>query len=207
MFCEKCGKEIVDTSGKCLECETAISKSEMPMPETASQDSQRSFCEHCGAQITKNTSICMSCGCETSFVKQSSKSKSIKKSFDKRVMILSVIIVALVITILAGTILVNVVRRAEVKNQLAGQDFEYYDYNLYSYREERLSFDENAQCTYCYYFSNVMEEEIEYTKDYEIKFEDGMTFLVMGIDTFEVQYDKYGRIDSLYDIDSKEVFD
>lgn len=170
---------------------------------------QNTFCEKCGAQIAQNAEICPSCGCAT---KQEPREKTAGKrnpTNAKKIIVIALSAVVLVAMVVAGLFIWNGVRVAKVKEQLAGKIFSYIEYSAYSGGISycKFQFDDEANCTYYYIYPH-MSEGKEYEMDYTIKFKDGMAFLVDSVDRYyEIQYDKYGNIDSLYDITMKELYD
>ena len=62
-----------------------------------------------------------------------------------------------------------------------------------------------------YEIPNVLKEEgglkADLSKSYEIEFKNGKVFLVFLVDTLEVQYNDYGEIKQLYDINTDEIYD
>lgn len=164
------------------------------------------YCTKCGIEITEEV-ICPNCGCETGLEIQENRVEPKKRISTKKIILIVVAAVALVAAIIAGLSIWNHIRIEQVKEQLAGKRFAYTDVGWYSSTYCYFKFDEEANCTYYYYYGNVMDEGIEYQRQYEIKFEDGMVFLVCGIDTYEIQYDRYGEIEGLYDIDEKKLYE
>ena len=198
-FCTKCGKEITDPSGKCPECEPVIQK---PTP----------VCSHCGAEIAEGSEICMSCGCK---IEATSPTEPEKKSgLDiKKIIIIAASAVALIGIIIGGLFVHNHMRKQEVIEQLSGNTYRYFDTNVYyalgkyDVTINQLSFDDNGECEYYYYYSNVMDEGTSYDRTYKVAFEGDKVYLKMGIDTYEVRYNNYGEIDSIYDSDRDETYE
>ena len=164
------------------------------------------YCAKCGQEIAEEA-ICPNCGCETGLGIQEKNVKVKKQISAKKIILIVVIAVALVAAIIAGLFVWNHIRTEQVKEQLAGKRFSYVDYGLYSATYCYFKFDDDANCTYYYFYANVMDEGVEYQRQYEIKFEDGMTFLVCGIDTYEIQYDRYGEIEGLYNTSTKKLYE
>lgn len=166
------------------------------------------FCGKCGNELADDAQICMNCGCAVDVQKSNVKTVNTRKITGTKKIILIVVAAILAAALLVGAyFLVNYIRAASVVKDLSGRIFAYHDYTGYSITEKEMEFDREGKLTYSYYYSNVMDAPVEYERDYQIKFEEGMIFLVAGIDEYEIQYDKYGRIEGIYDIDWNELFD
>lgn len=163
------------------------------------------YCAKCGKEIM-DEHVCLNCGCEIGSENSTNTLNAPKSVGKKKVLMTIAIVIVVIVAILVGLSVWNNLRVEEVKEQLAGKRFSYMDSGLYSASLCYFEFDAEANCTYYYFYTNVMAEGVEYQRDYEIKFEDGMVFLVCGIDTYEIQYDKYGEIEGLYDISRKELY-
>ncbi len=197
-FCTKCGKEITDPSGKCLECEPETS---VPAP----------VCSHCGAEIAEGSEICMSCGCKI----EAAPAKPEKKSgLDvKKIVLIVAAAVALIGIIIGGLFISNHMRQQAVIEQLSGNTYRYFDTNVYvslgkyDITINQFTFDENGECEYYYYYSNVMDEGTSYARAYTVDFDGDKVYLKMGANTYEVIYDNFGEIDSIYDSNRDETYE
>lgn len=185
---------------------------------------QQVFCEKCGALITQDTEICPNCGCPTKPDRQATaidntqsvatntinKIKSVAaKAIDKmksvgikRIATIAVSVVTVIAVIVVGLLVRNNIRVNKVKEQLAGNTFDY----ISSYWFCSYSFDEKANCT-CSFYDHFSNDIREYECEYKIKFKNGMVFFDLMSETFEIQYDKYGNIEGLYNIGSKQFYD
>ncbi|MCH5183112.1 MAG: zinc ribbon domain-containing protein [Oscillospiraceae bacterium] len=160
-------------------------------------------CTHCGKELPDEAIVCPGCGCAVTPEQGTQK----KKSHLKLILIIAIAAVLVAGAVVGGIFLRNHLREEKVKDQLAGKTFRYESLSLYSYRWKEISFDENAQCKYTYFYSSVMSEPETYSRSYEIEFKNGSTFLIMGVDTYEVRYNSYGKVDNLYDVNDKTVYD
>lgn len=165
------------------------------------------FCEKCGKEIAEDALICQNCGCETENAELTKATKEKKRMNQKKIVLTIICLVFLVAVIVVGLCVRNSIRIKQVKEDLAGNSYLFTEFTYYSYNTEEFEFDFAANCTYSYYFSNVMDEEKSYEKDYEIEFKNGKVFLVFLTDTLEVQYNDYGEIKQLYNIDTDEIYD
>ena len=197
-FCTKCGKEITDPSGKCPECEPVIQK---PTP----------VCSHCGAEIAEGSEICMSCGCKIEAAPANPEKKS---SLDiKKIIIIAASVIALIGIIIGGLFFYNNMRKQEVIEQLSGNTYRYFDTNVYyalgkyDITIQQFTFDDDGVCEYYYYYSNVMDEGTSYTRSYEIEFKNDKVYLNAGGSLYEIRYDNYGEIDSIYDSGRDETYE
>ena len=174
-----------------------------------------SFCEKCGAKIFNGAEICANCGCETRMAMQRRNAIEKKQKNKKRIIITIAIIAFLAIAFIAGIFVRNYIRVEQIKDKLANNKFDYVRVGYNTYTEKHYEFDSDANCTYyAYYYvestTNSYEDresEYEYTRDYDVVFKNGKVFLEFGSDTFEVQFNSYGDIDSLYDITFEHVYD
>lgn len=165
------------------------------------------YCLHCGKELVDEAVVCPNCETAQDQKQPSTQSASQKKLKKKTIIISAACIVGLVFLVVAGVFINNLIRTNRVKNQLAGETFYYAESSRYSYSHCSFKFDADAQCEYSYYYSNVMDEPTTYSCSYKIKFKEGMIFLVTSSKTYEIQYDKYGNINSLYDINNKELYE
>lgn len=165
------------------------------------------FCSKCGKEIAEDALVCPGCGCETENVEGSKTAKDKKRMSKKKIILTIICLVSLAAVIVAGLLVRNSIRIKQVKEDLAGNTFYLSELSYYSYTTKEYAFDFAANCTYSYYYSNVMDEEKSYEKDYEIEFKNGKVFLVFLADTLEVQYNDYGEIKQLYDINTDEIYD
>lgn len=166
------------------------------------------FCAKCGNELADDAQVCMNCGCAAGTQKGNTIAAKTNKISGKKKIVFIVITAVLAMALLVGAyFLVNYIRAVNVVNDLSDRRFTYYDYSSYSFTEKEMDFDSEGNLTYSYYYSNVMDAPEEYERDYQIKFKKGMTFLVAGIDEYEIQYDKYGKINGIYNIDLDELFD
>lgn len=163
------------------------------------------YCTKCGKEITEEV-ICPNCGCETGLGIQEKRIEIKKRISTKKIILIVVAAVALVAAIIAGLYVWNHIRTEQVKEQLAGNRYDYSSSGWYTAEYSWFVFDEDANCTYGYWYSH-MDDRVDWERPYEIIFEDGMVFLVCGIDTYEIQYDRYGEIEGLYDIDEKKLYE
>lgn len=162
-----------------------------------------SFCEKCGSKILDGDTICGNCGCETRAAAQQRNTAERKAKTKKRIIIASATVAFLVIAFIAGLFIRNHIRREDIKDKLAGNQYEYENFNSVRYVLRYYSFDEEANCTY-YSYNSYDEREVEFTLDYKIEFKGDKVFLDLGeTRLLEVQFDSYGDIDSLND----ELFD
>lgn len=163
------------------------------------------YCAKCGSKIT-DEHVCLNCGCEIGSENRTITLNAPKPIAKKKVVMTVAIAIVVVVAVLVGLSIWNNLRVEQVKEQLAGKRFSYTKIDSFSSSRFYFEFDKDANCTYYYFYPMIMDEGVEYERNYEIKFEDGMVFLVCGIDTYEIQYDKYGEIEGLYDISKKELY-
>lgn len=178
--------------------------------EVSEKTSQEKFCEKCGAKIAAGTEVCPNCGCPTEQEPSQPTSAKRKALSKKQIILIVVSAVVLVAVAIAGFFLWQYIRVERVKEQLAGETFYYSDLAYSFYQEKSYTFDDIAACRYYSYYSYRNQDEpteFEFPIYYEIKFEDGMVFLETSARKLEIQYDKYGNIDGLYNIDEKEFYD
>ena len=172
------------------------------------------YCTKCGKELFDEAVICPGCGCaveapeakNTEQVKSGQKNVNGKKSRLKIALIIAASVVLLIGIVTGGIFLQYHIRSEAVKDQLAGKTFSYWSSSLYGYSSEKLSFDENANCEKTYFYSNVMDEPTTYSMSYKIKFKNGKTFLDTGGHMYEIQFNSYGDINSLYDVNNKSVY-
>ena len=171
------------------------------------------YCEKCGSELLDDAQVCMNCGCafnqeQTDFIATQSNKKSKKNT---AILIIVTCVVAAVLAV-GGLFLVNHVRETKVIEQLSGERFRffedhvYYALGKYDYEEKVITFDNNGELTYSYYFSNINAGD-EYERDYNIKFKKKMAILEISDEEYEIQYDNYGEIEGLYDIQAKELYE
>ena len=181
------------------------------------------YCVKCGKEIMDDAEICPGCGCavDRAYKRRLTNSNLVLKKKRKKVILIVIItVIALSACIVAGFFISNLIRTAIVKNQLAGKTFSYHDYSsypdweLYFSIDKKFGFDDEAKCTYFHTFKTNGELESSddnYPFPYTIEFKNGKTFLVgenlPTLNTFEIQYDSYGRIKALYDILWEEKYD
>lgn len=166
------------------------------------------FCSKCGNELADDAQVCMNCGCAVGVQKRDAEAVKTNKISSKKKIILIVTAAVIAVALLIGVYcLVNYIRAINVVNDLAGGVFTYYELTNYSNTIKTMDFDSEGNLTYSYFFSSVMDAPVEYERDYQIKFQGGMIFLEAGVEKFEIQYDKYGKIEGIYDIDTGELFD
>ncbi len=165
------------------------------------------FCEKCGTELADDAELCLGCGCKTGYVAQIDTVKPRRQINRKKIILIVSLAVLFVAVLISGIFIWKNIRTEQVKEQLAGKVFSYLDVGYYSSSLQYYEFDDEANCSYYYYYPSVMDEGTKYKKEYKIKFEKGMVFLEFTTDTLEVRYDKYGKIEGLYDIDLKKMFD
>ena len=164
------------------------------------------YCTRCGKEHAEDALICPGCGCETNSCERTDSKKE-KRRMNKKQIILTVIgVVSLVAVIVAGVFVWNRVQIERVKDDLSGNTYTCYKSSYYSYTYEEYKFDLASNCTFSYYYSH-MDKERSYEKDYKIEIKNGKVFLVFLTDVLEVQYNDYGEIKQLYDVDTDEIFD
>lgn len=164
------------------------------------------YCQKCGKELLDEAVICPECGTSTG-VEEQLEVQPKKKLNIKMIIGIAAAVVVLVVGIFVGLKIRDNHRREEVKEQLAGNLYSHLDYSYYSASLCYYEFDDNANCTYYYYYPSVMEDGTEYRKTYEIEFDDGKVYLVFLTETLEVRYDRYGEIEGLYDINTKKLYD
>ncbi len=170
------------------------------------------YCSKCGNELADEVQICKNCGCVVEVQKIDTVTAKANKKSSKKKIILIVIAIVLVAALLVGAyFLTNYIRTLSVVEDLSGGIFTYFDeqsypaLGIYSYTKKEFVFDRNGELTYSYYYSNIDAGD-EYERKYEIKFEDGMIFLVAGINKYEIRYDKYDRIEGIYDYVYDELY-
>lgn len=205
-YCTHCGKELFDEAVICPGCGCEVKAKSAEIRELVYGNTASDNAAADSTAVVMNPEGMTANG-------QPTPQTMRKIKFDKKVVLISVVsVVVLAAVLTAGIFLYHAIRTEQVKKQLAGRSFTYFDSTDYTYianhyTRKKFSFDDDAQCEYTFYYSSVMDEPSTYSRSYKIKFKDGMTFLVAHSDTYEIQYDKYGRIDSLYDVRSKELYD
>lgn len=166
------------------------------------------FCEKCGSELADEAQVCMNCGCPVAGNDEKMPQKATKKMSKKTVWTIVIAAVAAIALIVGGLVVVNHMRVQEVVEQLAGKSFthESGSSNLhagtFTYSKNTMTFDENGELTQSYYYlsSGAQKESSgEYTSEYKIRFENGITILEVEGNEFEVRY-AYGEITSLYDM-------
>ena len=165
------------------------------------------YCTHCGKELLDEAVICPNCETKTGFDMQQEPVKVSKRSNTKKIILLISLAVLLVAVIIGGLFVWNHIRTEQVKEQLAGNKFSYTYYGWSTTNYMYYDFDNEANCTYYYCYSNIMDYGNTYEKDYKIKFENGMVFLEFFSETLEVRYNRYGQIEGLYNVDTEEFFE
>lgn len=166
------------------------------------------FCAKCGNELADDAQICMNCGCAVGVPKSNAVTPKAKKLSGKKKTVLIIITAVLAVALLVGVyFLVNYIRAVDVVNDLSGESFMYRDSDYFGYTRKEVVFDENGELTYSYYYSNI-DAGGEYGLDYQVKFKNNMIILEAGlVNEFEVRYDKYGRVEGLYDITYSELYE
>lgn len=157
------------------------------------------YCKQCGKEMHDEALACLRCGY--------TENEALRERSPKKVILIVVAIVAAVALIIGGLFAWNYLRTEQVKKDLAGTEFSFEEVTFSSYNQERYKFDKNANCKYYYYYTNVMDKAVGYNKEYKIEFKNGKVFLVFAYDTLEVQYNAYGGIKQLCNIDTDEIYD
>ena len=165
------------------------------------------YCQKCGTELPDAAVFCSACGTSTGMEEQLPEVQPRKPLNVKLIIGIAAAVVVLIVGIFVGLKIRDNNRREEVKEQLAGHYYSHLDYSYYSASLCYYKFDDDANCTYYYFYTNVMDEGIEYSRSYEIEFEDGKTYLVFLTDKLEVRYDRYGDIEGLYDVNAKKLYD
>lgn len=171
------------------------------------------FCAKCGNEIADEAVGCVNCGFSTGVLKSDAVTKKTKKAIGKKKIVLLIIAAVLVAALLVGAyFLANYIHTLSIVEDLSGRSFTYFDeqsypaLGLYDYTRKKLAFDHNGELTYSYYFSNI-DAGGEYKQEYQIKFENDMIILVAGIYEYEIQYDKYDRIEGIYNYVFDELYE
>lgn len=172
------------------------------------------FCEKCGKEIAENSSACLNCGCEVVVVEESQvmDKKPEGKSRKKIVLLLIIAAVSAIALLVAGYFVYNNIRTKQVIDDLSGQNYIYTDIKSYPalgeihYTSKEMDFDDEGVLEYSYYYSNIDAGD-EYQREYKIKFKGDMIILEMGIDEYEVMYDRYGQISGIYDFVYDELYE
>ena len=165
------------------------------------------FCTKCGNELADDAKICMNCGCAVAVQKSDSAAKANKISSKKKIILIIIAAVLTVALSIGVYYLVSYIRVINVVNDLAGEVFTYYESTINRNVIKAMDFDNKGNLTYSYYYSNVMDTPSEYTRAYKIKFKGSMIFLEANLDEFEIQYNKYGKIVGIYDINYGELYD
>ena len=76
MFCRKCGKELTEDMGFCVNCGLAVPVVK-PKDEPKQDLPKVQYCKNCGKKIDINATICMYCA---TWVKEESKPQAEKKT-------------------------------------------------------------------------------------------------------------------------------
>ena len=170
------------------------------------------YCTHCGKELSDEIKICTGCGCVSDMEEESTSNNTKNINNKKKILIIIIAVVSAIALIVGGFFLVKHIRIVNVIKYLSGEEFTYYDsrsypaLGLYDYTEKEMKFDDDGKLTYSYYFSNI-DRGGEYERDYKIKFKNKMIILKAGLDEYEIQYDKYNKIEGIYDIENEELYD
>lgn len=209
-YCEKCGKEITDPSGECLICASAMQNSEEEAPKNT--------CVHCGAELAADAEVCMSCGCPVAkTTEQPVASATVafpfkrKKLSVKQIVLMVAAAVAVIGVIVGGIFLWRHIRVQKIAKALEGEtyrfeEWHYYTYIADTYNIKEMDFKDDMECEYYYYYSNI-DAENEYTRTYSVRFRGEDVYIIMGIDEYEVDFDRHGDIVALIDTSNDEEFE
>lgn len=166
------------------------------------------YCTHCGNALDDNAQICMSCGCpvENAAVPSAfspapapvAKKDFLTKLTTKHWIIIAVSIVVLIGLIVGGIFLGREIKKQEIIKLLDGKTFTYSSYDYFGFDIKRLTFVNDREAEYYYYYSCIDEED-GFTWDYKIKFEGKNPYVDRYGTKYYIEFDKYGNIDYLYD--------
>lgn len=168
------------------------------------------YCQKCGKELLDEAVVCIGCGCPVKTTLINKVPKETAKSRLRNIALLIIGVIVIAALTVGGYFLYNHIRVTNVVNDLSGHRFVYRDsvrlLYSYSYTEKEMEFDEDGTLTYSYYYSNIDDGD-EYERDYKVKLKNKMIILEVGLDSYEIQYDKYGKIKAIYDIASDESFE
>ena len=161
-------------------------------------------CQTCQKIMANNTKFCSTCGKSNLIDLPFTDILCLYVKKNKKIVIsiISLIIVLHIVFSIFISIF-NIVRINKVKEQLAGNEFYYNDGGIYN----SLTFDDNSNCVWIIDYQVFDSFDKKEETKYDIIFKDGMVFLDVSYLTLEIQYDKYGQIDCLYDIKEKEKYE
>lgn len=207
-YCEKCGKEITDPLGECLICASAA--------QSVAEEAPKNTCAHCGAELAPDAEICMSCGCPVIKTAEPPVAPATvtvgsfkgKKLSVKQIVLLSAAVVAAIGVIVGGFFLWRHIRVQKIAKALEGETYRYYEYKSYisSLTIKKMDFKDDMECDYYYYYS-IINAENEYIRPYSVKFRGENVYIIMGVDEYEVDFDRHGDIVALIDTSNDEEFE
>ena len=206
MFCEKCGKEIPEGLSECPVCTV--------LTEIVSENVSENVCVHCGATIAEDAEICVNCGCRVEKVVQppvTSDTVAVlkkKKPSVKQILLLCGVAVAAVGVIIGAFFLWRHIRVQKIVNALEGETYRYYEYESYisTYTIKEMDFKDDMECDYHYYYS-ILDRGGDYTRTYSVKFRGKDVYIIMGVDEFELDFDRDGNIVALIDAENDEEYE
>ena len=171
------------------------------------------FCEKCGKEIAEDSDVCLNCGCAVEAVEESQPTdKKPERNNRKRIVLIIAVAILAIAVLVAGYFVYNYIRTESVIDDLSAQTFRYYDVKSYPslgevhYTSKAMKFDEDGILEYSYYYSNIDAGDT-YQRTYKVKFKGDMIIMEMGIDEYEVMYDRYGQISGIYDFDYDELYE
>ena len=206
MYCEKCGKEIPEGLSECPVCTV--------LTESVSDNVPENVCVHCGAAITEGAEVCMNCGCRVEKVTQPliiSESVTVfkKKKLSVKQIILPIVAAVAALGVIVGAFFLwRHIRVQKIVNALEGETYRYYEYQSYisTYTIKEMDFKDDMECDYYYYFS-ILDQGGDYTRTYSVKFRGKDVYIIMGVDEFELDFDRDGNILALIDTESDEEYE
>lgn len=166
------------------------------------------FCSKCGNELLDDAAVCMKCGCAVDPAQYHKAAKTGKKGSKKKIIVIIIAVIAAIGLAVGAFFLINYLRAVKVVKDLSYNTYIYKYTNTltYDYDIKSMVFDGEGVMTYSYYFSSIANGN-EYRQDYKIKFRGNMIILETALDEYEVQYDKYGKIVSLYDINLDQLYE
>ena len=164
------------------------------------------YCTHCGKELMDEAVMCPGCG--NTFESDAVQVPAPKKKMSKKKILLIIASAVLLLALIVGGIFAwRYFKIEQVKNDLAGNTYSFIESQTYSDKEIRYSFDDwDADCTYSCDFIGLMDTVLLYDKSYTVEFKNGKVYLNFGSEILGVQYNEYGEIKQLRDIDTDDVY-
>ena len=181
-------------------------------PQSETQNA--AFCAYCGAQVAADAAVCMSCGCPVKAESSQPVSQPAVTRHGapaKKSPLMWILLGIGAVILVAGVLVLTLVvapemRKAEIRKQLAGETFIFYERSTYSISKDTLEFVDEETCEENSYYIGYSSWENEYTWSYEIELDGDDAYVLVGIKKCRIDFSG-GKIESLYDVKYKERFE